>query len=42
MLEAIQSLSKLAQNRDTFIYDYVATVKLCQAKLYTMYVDANL
>ncbi len=32
MLEAIQSLSKLAQNRDTFICDYVVAMKLCQAK----------
>lgn len=29
MLEAIQSLSNLAQNRDTFICDYVVAVKLC-------------
>jgi hypothetical protein len=31
MLEAIQSSSKVAQNIDTFICDYVADVKLCQA-----------
>ncbi len=29
MLETIQSLSKLAQYKDTFICDYVATMKLC-------------
>lgn len=31
MLEAVYSLNKLAQNKDTFICDYVAATKLCQA-----------
>ncbi len=42
MLEVIQSMSKLVQNKDTFICDYVAAVKLGQVELYTMYVDAGL
>jgi hypothetical protein len=29
MLEAIQRLSNLAQNKDTFICDYFVAVKLC-------------
>ncbi len=39
MLEVVQNLSKLAQNRDTFICDFVSTVMLCQFEIYTMYVN---
>jgi hypothetical protein len=39
MLEAVQYLSKLAQYKDIFICDFVLAVKLCQFKIYTMYVD---
>ncbi len=38
-LEGVQSLNKLAQNKDTFICDFVSIVKLCQFEIYTMYVD---
>lgn len=31
MLEVVHSLNKLAQNKDTFICDYVVATKLCQA-----------
>jgi hypothetical protein len=30
---------KFTQSADVFISDYVATVKICQADLYMMYVD---
>ncbi len=39
MLEAMQSLSKLAQNIDYFICDFVVVVKLTQVDLYNLYVD---
>jgi hypothetical protein len=39
MLETMHSLSKLAQNKDFFICDFVSIVKLCQFEIYTMYVD---
>jgi hypothetical protein len=39
MLEIMQSLNKLAQNKDYFICDFVATMKLTQVDLYDLYVD---
>jgi hypothetical protein len=39
MLEAMKSLSKHAQNMDTFICDFVSAVKLCHFEIYNMYVD---
>jgi hypothetical protein len=39
MLEVMQSLSKLAQNKDTFICDFVSTVKLCQFEI--LYVNLD-
>jgi hypothetical protein len=39
MLEAMQSLNKLVENKDCFICDFVATVKLSQVDLYDLYVD---
>ncbi len=39
MLEVVQSLNKLAQNRDCFICDFVAIMKLTQIDLYNLYVD---
>ncbi len=35
----MQRLSKLAQNKNTFICDFVLATKFCQFKMYTMYVD---
>jgi hypothetical protein len=39
MLEEVQNLNKLVQNRDCFICDFVATVKLAQVDLYNLYVN---
>jgi hypothetical protein len=39
MLEAMQSLSKLAQNKGCFICDFVIVIKLIQVDLYNLYVD---
>ncbi len=33
MLEVVQSLSQLVQNKDTFICDFVSVVKLCQFEI---------
>jgi hypothetical protein len=33
LLEVVQGLSKFAQGHHTFIYDFVATLKLCEANL---------
>jgi hypothetical protein len=42
MLEAIQSLSKLVQNKECFICDFVIVVKPIQAHLYILYVNLEL
>ncbi len=39
MLEALQGLNKYVQNRNTFICDFVGSVKLCQVDLHNMYHD---
>jgi hypothetical protein len=39
MLEVVQSLNKLAQNKNCFICDFVAIVKLTQVDSYNLYVD---
>jgi hypothetical protein len=39
MLEVVQSLSKLAQNKDCFILDFMVDMKLTQVDLYNFYVD---
>jgi len=39
MLEIVQSLSKLVQNREIFICDFVLAMRFCQFEIYTMYVD---
>jgi hypothetical protein len=39
MLEVMQSLKKLAQNKDIFICDFVSAVKLCSFEICNMYVD---
>ncbi len=39
MLEAVESLNKLAQNRDLFTCDFMAAMKLIQVDIYTFYVD---
>jgi hypothetical protein len=41
MLECVNNLMKFTQSRDVFISDYVATVKICQADLYMMYVESQ-
>jgi hypothetical protein len=37
MLEALQGLNKYAQNKKTFIYDFMVSVKLGQVDLHNMY-----
>jgi hypothetical protein len=39
MLEAMQSLNKLIQNKDIFIFYFVVAIKSCQIDIYTMYMD---
>jgi hypothetical protein len=39
MLEVVQSVSKLAQGIDTFVYDLVIEMILCINDLYAMYID---
>lgn len=39
MMEAIQSLSKMAQGRDTFVCDLVSFIILCTSDLYSWYVN---
>jgi hypothetical protein len=39
MLEEVQNLNKLAQNKNCFICDFVATIKLIQVDLYNLYVN---
>jgi hypothetical protein len=39
LLESIDSLMRFAQSRDVFVSDYIAAVKICQAKLYQFYCD---
>jgi hypothetical protein len=34
MLEAVQSLNKLIQNKDTFIFYFVVAIKSCQVDIY--------
>lgn len=39
MLEVVQSLSKLAQNKKCFICDFVTKMKLTQVNIYNFYMD---
>jgi hypothetical protein len=41
LLESVDSLIKFAQSPNAFISDYVAAVKMCQEKIYEMYVDTS-
>ena len=41
MLEALNYLIKFSQQTTCFVYNIVATVKLCQADLYSWYVDSD-
>jgi uncharacterized membrane protein len=41
LLEVVNALIKFAQGRDVFIYDFVATIKICQIYLYMMYLDPS-
>lgn len=41
LLEAIQNLFKFAQGCDTFIYDFMFTLKFCEANLFDIYCDNN-
>jgi hypothetical protein len=37
LLEAVNVLIKYVQRRDVFIYDFMATIKICQTNLYMIY-----
>jgi hypothetical protein len=37
LLEAVHYLIKFSQQRDVFICDYLAAVKVCQGQLYSLY-----
>jgi hypothetical protein len=39
MLEVVQSLSKLVQNGNCFICDFVAAMEFIQVDFYNLYVD---
>jgi hypothetical protein len=39
LLETIHYLVKFSQQRDVFICDYLAAVKVCQGQLYSLYSD---
>ncbi len=39
MLEVVQNLNKLVQNKVCFICDFVVVMKLTQVDLYNLYVD---
>jgi len=39
LLDVVDSLVTFAQKRDVFICDFIATVKICQASLHSMYED---
>ncbi len=40
-LETMQRLFKFAQGHDTFICDFISTLKLAKANLFTMYCDSD-
>jgi hypothetical protein len=39
MLEAVQSVSKMAQGKNTFVYNLVIEMILCINDLYVIYID---
>jgi hypothetical protein len=41
MLEVVHDLNKFAQNRDTFVCDFVRARMMCCADLHTLYYDAK-
>jgi hypothetical protein len=41
-MESIQSLLKFTQWGDIFISDFVATIKVCQGRLYNLYYDGTM
>jgi hypothetical protein len=40
-LELVHGLSKFAQNQQTFICDFISTLKFCEADLFTMYYEGR-
>jgi hypothetical protein len=38
-MEVVQNLSKMAQAKDTFVYDFVTSIKLCTTNLYSWCID---
>jgi hypothetical protein len=41
-LEEVNNLMKLAQARDVFVVDYVSIIKLCEAYLFSHFVDLDI
>jgi hypothetical protein len=41
LLEEVNNLMKLAQAQDVFVVDYVAIIKLCEAYLFSHFVDLD-
>jgi len=39
MMEVVQTLSKMAQAKDTFVYDFVTSITLCTTNLYSWCID---
>jgi hypothetical protein len=39
MMEVVQTLSKMAQAKDTFVYDFVTSIRLCTTNLYSWCID---
>ncbi len=42
MLEFVNALMKFAHDKDVFVCDCIAVVKICQADLYKMYIDPTI
>jgi hypothetical protein len=42
LLEAIHNLIKFSQLCDVFVYDFVATTKVCQGEIFELYTNWNM
>ncbi len=42
LLQAVYNLIKFNQLRDVFVYDFVATTKVCQGEIFELYIDRNM
>lgn len=41
LLELVNSLITFSQSRNVFVLDYIVAIKICQSKVYEMYVDSS-